>query len=205
MKEGFYLNKDLNFEYIEDFAEYIIKKIEADDELFATVVCKFEEAKDIIKYLMMVEDIDFENIYLESPDEKGYADEFCIELWCNDDVINFSCSPLKVDGKYENPCGDETYLFSNCSSKIIPLCEGSKVYFVSIEDEYDYDEKCSKYCSCGCSCDDSCVEYSKTDDGELHGFTASKSTDNGYHSYSFYTSDSLSKGDIRDILKEFGF
>ena len=199
------MNKDLNFEYIEDFAEYIIEKIEADDELFATVVCKFEEAKDIIKYLMIVEDIDFENIYLESPDERGYTDEFCIELWYNDGVINFSCDPLKVDGMYQNPCGDETYLFSNCSSKIIPLCKGSDLYFVNIEDEYGCNDKCDEYCLCDCYCGDSCVEYSKTDDGELHGFTASKSTDNGYHSYSFYTSDNLSKSDIRDILKEFGF
>ena len=45
----------------------------------------------------------------------------------------------------------------------------------------------------------------KTDDGELHGFTASKSTGSGYHSYSFYTSDNLSKSDIHDMLKEFGF
>lgn len=60
-------------------------------------------------------------------------------------------------------------------------------------------------CDCGCHCGDSCVEYDKSDDGELHGFTASKSTDNGYHSYSFYTSDKLSKSDICDILKEFGF
>ena len=194
---------DVNFEYIEDFVDYLTEKVEDNDELFATVVCKFEEAKDIIKYLMIVGDVDFENIYLESPDERGYEDEFCIELWYNDDVINFSCNPLKVDGKYDDPRGDETYLISNCSSKIIPLCEGSDLYFVNIEEEYD--EECDECCCCDCRCDDSRVEYSKTDDGELHGFTASKSTGDVYHSYSFYTSDNLSKSDIYDILKEFGF
>lgn len=138
---------DLNFEYIEEFVDYLVEKVEDNDELFATVVCKFNEAKEIIKYLMMFEDIDFENIYLESPDEKGYTDEFCMEFWYNDGVVNFSCDPLKVNGKYENPCGDETYLFDDCSSKIIPLCEGSKLYFVSIEDECDCDEECDCECS----------------------------------------------------------
>ena len=204
-KEGFYLNKDLNFEYIEDFVDYLAEKVEDNDELFTTVVCKFEEAKDIIKYLMIVGNVDFENIYLESPDERGYEDEFCIELWCNDGVINFSCDPLKSNGKYEIPCGDETYLLDNVSSKIIPLCEGSDLYFVNIEDECDCDAECDECCPCDCHCADRYVEYSNTDDGELHGFTASKSTGNGYHSYSFYTSDNLSKSDIRDMLREFGF
>ena len=155
------MNKDLNFEYIEDFVDYLTEKVEDNDELFATIVCRFEEAKDIIKYLMIVEDVDFENIYLESPDERGYEDEFCIELWYNDGVINFSCDPLKVNGKYENPCGDETYLLSNCSSKIIPLCEGSELYFVNIEDECDCGEECDEYCLCDCHCDD--TELCSTD------------------------------------------
>lgn len=145
---------DLNFEYIEEFVDYLVEKVEDNDELFATVVCKFNEAKEIIKYLMMFEDIDFENIYLESPDEKGYTDEFCMEFWYNDGVVNFSCDPLKVNGKYENPCGDETYLFDDCSSKIIPLCEGSKLSFVEIEDEDDYDEECDENCLCDCRNED---------------------------------------------------
>ena len=144
-------SKDVNFEYIEEFVDYLVEKVEDNDELFATVVCKFNEAREIIKYLMVFDNIDFENIYLESPDEKGYTDEFCIELWYNDGVVNFSCDPLKVNGKYENPCGDETYLFDNCSSKIIPLCDGSDLYFVNIEDESECD--CTEDCDCGnCEC-----------------------------------------------------
>ena len=154
MKEGFYLNKDLNFEYIEDFADYIVERVETDEELFATVVCKFEEAKEIIKYFMLFGDVDFENIQIESSDERGYDDEFCIELWYNDGIINFSCSPLMVNDEYENPCGDETYLFDNCSAALIPLCEEiTDLYFVSIEDEFDEcdcDEGCNE-CNC-CEC-----------------------------------------------------
>ena len=161
-------SKDINFEYIEEFVDYLVEKVEDNDELFATVVCKFNEAKEIIKYLMMFEDIDFENIYLESPDEKGYTDEFCMEFWYNDGVVNFSCDPLKVNGKYENPCGDETYLFDDCSSKIIPLCEDSKLYFVSIDDECD--------CECLCDCHNEDKELSTTEKSyySINGESVSK-------------------------------
>lgn len=159
-------NKDLNFEYIEEFVDYLVEKVEDNDELFATVVCKFNEAKEIIKYLMMFEDIDFENIYLESPDEKGYKDEFCMEFWYNDGVVNFSCDPLKVNGKYENPCGDETYLFNDCSSKIIPLCEGSKLYFVNIEGECD--------CEYPCECHKEDKGLSTTSSYTINGKSVSK-------------------------------
>ena len=165
-------SKDINFEYIKEFVHYLVKKVKDSDELFATVVCKFNEAKEIIKYLMMFEDIDFENIYLESPDEKGYTDEFCMEFWYNDGVVNFSCDPLKVNGKYENPCGDETYLFDDCNSKIIPLCEGSKLYFVSIDDEYDCDDKCD--CLCDCHKEDKELSTTEKSHYSINGKSVSK-------------------------------
>lgn len=161
-------SKDIKFEYIEEFVDYLIEKVEDNDELFATVVCKFDEAKEIIKYFMMFEDIDFENIYLESPDEKGYTDEFCMEFWYNDGIVNFSCDPLKVNGKYENPCGDETYLFDDCSSKIIPLCEGSKLYFVSI------DEKCDENCLCDCHKEDKELSTTEKSHYSINGKSVSK-------------------------------
>ena len=167
-------SKDINFEYIEEFVDYIVEEVEDNDELFATVVCKFDEARDIIRYLMAFDDIDFENIYLESPDEKGYMDEFCIELWYNDGVVNFSCDPLKLNGKYENPCGDETYLFDNCSSKIIPLCEGSNLYFVSIEEECDCDEDCDCECPCDCHKEDKELSTTEKSHYSINGKSVSK-------------------------------
>lgn len=200
------MNKDLNFEYIEDLVDYIVEEVESDEDAFITVIAKFDEAKEVLKSIMTYGDVNFESLQIESPIMDNYCDEFVISLWMNDGVVEIGCEKLKdEEGNYTNPCGDIVFLFSNCSSKIIPLCEDSDLYFVDIEDECDCDEECDVYCPCECHYSDSCVEYSKTDDGELHGFTASKSTDNGYHSYSFYTSDNLSKSDINDMLKEFGF
>lgn len=200
------MNKDINFEYIEEFVDYVIEEVENDEDAFVTVIAKFNEAKEILKNIIAYEDVNFESLQIESPIMDNYCDEFVISLWINDGVLEVGCEKLKDDdGCYTNPCGDVVFMLDDCSSKIIPLCEDSDLYFVNIEDECDCDEECDKYCPCDCHCGDSCVEYSKTDDGELHGFTASRSTGNRYHSYSFYTSDNLSKSDIHDMLKEFGF
>lgn len=199
-------SKDINFEYIEELVDYIVDEVESDEDKFVTVIAKFDEAKEILKNAMIYNDVNFESLQIESPIMDDYYDEFVLSFWMNDGILEVGCEKLKdEEGNYTNPCGDVVFLFDDCSSKIIHLCEGSKLYFVSIEDKCDCDEECDECCPCDCHCDDSCVEYSQTDDGELHGFTASKSTDNGYHSYSFYTSDALSKGDIHDMLKEFGF
>ena len=52
---------------------------------------------------------------------------------------------------------------------------------------------------------DTLVEYSDDKDGDTHGFTASRSDENGYYSYSFYTSEKLDKTDIQKMLKDMGF
>lgn len=52
---------------------------------------------------------------------------------------------------------------------------------------------------------DKYVEYSKDKDGDLHGFTASKSDGNSYYSCSVYTSDKFSLKDIQSLLQGAGF
>lgn len=45
----------------------------------------------------------------------------------------------------------------------------------------------------------------KTENGNAHGFTASRSDGDSYMSYSYYSSDELSHEDIQKMLKAFGF
>ena len=144
-------SKDLNFEYIEDFVDYVVNEVENDEDKFVTVIAKFDEAKEIFKELMTYDDVNFESLQIESPIMDNYCDEFVLSLWMNDGVLEIGCEKLKnEEGEYTNPCGDAVFLFDNCSSKIIPLCEGAKLYFVNIEDECDCDEGCDEKCSCGC-------------------------------------------------------
>lgn len=75
------------------------------------------------------------------------------------------------------------------------------------------DEDCPTKCKVGCKDDakdnktdkEEYVEYSKDKNGDLHGFTASKSDGNSHYSYSVYTSDKLSVRDIQSLLQEVGF
>lgn len=198
-------SKDLNFGCIGEFADYIVERVENDEELFLTVVGKFEEIKEIIKGMIYVTEVEFEDIRLESHNIDGYEDEYVLDCWCADGIVNIGCEPAKRDGAYLNFGGDETYLLENASSKIISLCDGSDLYFVNIGEDCGCDEDCDCDCPCECHKYECCIECSEAEEGDIHGFTASKSTGNGYHSYSFYTSNTLSKDDIRSILKELGF
>jgi hypothetical protein len=154
LKEGLNLkSKDINFEYIEEFVDYLIEKVENDDDNFVTVIAKFDEAKEILKNAMTYDDVNFESLQIESPIMDDYCDEFVLSFWINDGVLEIGCEKLKnEEGDYTNPCGDVIFLFGDCSSKIIPLCEGSKLYFVNMEDECDCDEGCD--CD-SCKCCDS--------------------------------------------------
>ena len=147
------MNKDLYFERVEEFADYIVEKIEEDEDLFVAVVGKFETIKLLLKEIIACEFVDFEDIEIESGAVTGYTDEFVLSLWMNDGVIELGCEKLKRDGEYICPCGDEIYLFEDCSSKVIPLCDGYDLYFVSFEDGCDCDEECGECCNCGCHCD----------------------------------------------------
>ena len=167
-------SKDITFEYIEEFVDYIVNEVENDEDLFLTVVGKFEEIKNIIKEMIVIADVDFENIVLSCPEASDYTDEYVLDCWCYDGVIQIGCEPAKRDGKYLNPCGDETYLFDDCSSKIIPLCEGSKLYFVEIEDESDYGEECDENCLCDCRNEDKELSTTKKSHYSINGESVSK-------------------------------
>lgn len=144
-------SKDLNFEYIEEFVDCLVNEVENNEDKFVTVIAKFDEAKEILKELMTYDDVNFESLQIESPIMDNYCDEFVLPLWMNDGVLEIGCEKLKnEEGEYTNPCGDVVFLFDNCSSKIIPLCEGSELYFVNIDDECECDEGCDEKCPCDC-------------------------------------------------------
>lgn len=196
-------SRDLNFEYYEDFVDYLTDKVVDNDESFLTVVGKFEEMREIFKRVMLYEDVNFENIDIKSPNVCEYKGEFYLSLWFDDGVLNVDCKPLKENDDYIHPCGDEVYLIDNISSKIIRLCETPDLYFVNVGNCDDGYKGCDS--ACACREGESCVEYSKGDDGDIHGFTASKSDNKGYYSVSYYTSDALNKDGVQSMLRDFGF
>ena len=48
------------------------------------------------------------------------------------------------------------------------------------------------------------ISLSKDHKGNIHGFSANQTTDSGHYSYSYYSSNKLTKDDISMLIKEFG-
>ena len=66
-------------------------------------------------------------------------------------------------------------------------------------DDDDEEDPCEECCNdCNCFCDED-------EDGNVHGFTVSKTDDNGYMSCSYYSSEGFDEDDMRDILELLGY
>lgn len=196
--------KRINFEYIEEFVEYLTNLVYDDEDMFITVVAKYNEMHQILEDIIASEEVYLESIHFDDIDVAGCNEDYCLSMNLERDKICIKCTPLKVDRKYTNPCGDNTYLFPNISSDITFLCEGSNIYLVNIAEDEECNG-CDHECFCNCPKNETCVECSVGEDEDIHGFTASKSDDDGYYSFSFYTSNTLSKEDIHSMLKKYGF
>mgnify|MGYP000041295005 FL=1 len=194
--------KTLHFKDYEDFAcavSDVYDRVKSDDEYNSVdVVAKYEDAKEIIRELI---GIGYGIAFIDGfgdPEWDGYDDAFVISLL--DDEI--WCEPVKRKDGYIFVEADVVYIFDDCNSKIISKIEADEVYEVEIGNEYDdCDGDCEK-----CPAHDETYLYTSEDeDGNTHGFTASKSDGDSYMSYSYYSSDELSHEDIQKMLKAFEF
>lgn len=194
--------KTLHFENYEGFACAVsdtYDRIKSDDKYNSIdVVAKYEDAKEIIRELI---GIGYGIAFIDkfgNPEWDGYDDAFVISLL--DDEI--WCEPVRRDKGYIFIEADVVYIFVDCNSKIIPKIESDEVYEVGIGEDYD---DCDGDCE-NCNChNETYLHTSEDEDGNTHGFTASRSDGDSYMSYSFYSSDELSHEDIQKILKAFGF
>lgn len=194
--------KTLHFEDYEDFACAVADRydrVKSDDKYNSVdVVAKYEDTKEIICELVgMGYGIAFIN-ELANPEYDGYDDAFVISLL--DDEI--WCEPVKRDDRYIYVEADVVYILDNCNSKIVPKIEADEVYEVEIGNECDDCDSDCKNCECH---NDTYLHTSEDEDGNTHGFTASRSDGDSYMSYSYYSSDELSHEDIQKMLKAFGF
>lgn len=195
----------IHFDYIEELCEKILDRLETDEDTWVSVVGKYDDIRAFIKDLLTYDDVNFDCLDICNPKCNDYTSEYVVDIWATDGKIVFDCEPAKVDDEYDYYKGDVLYMLDGTKQALANNCEYDEKYFVIIgederEDECDYDT----YPCCGGK-KEVAVEYSKGADGKLHGFSASKSTDNGYHSYSFLTNSVLAKDDIRHMLDELGF
>lgn len=158
-----------------EFAEYIL------DEL-----AKLDDTS--IKEVYFIDNVGV-NEYLVSVDDNEYIRVVPIQDYVVIDDVDIVY--IDMDGDIKQDIID---YYVNEDKEVI--------LFGQKDDNCDGD---CEHCYCMSDTDDTYVHLSDGNDGNTHGFIASKSDGDSYMSYSYYTSDELSQNDIERMLKTFGF
>ena len=179
---------------VDDIISIYINRLYHTDKTVGVIVNK-EIAEYILDILIRLDEtsikeidlVDYMNIdeYLVSVDDSGVITVVPIEDF---GILD------KTDIFYIDMDGD-------IEQNIIDYCvnENKEVILFGQEDNCDGD--CE---NCNCH-DETYLHTSEDEDGNAHGFTASRSDGDSYMSYSYYSSDELSHEDIQKMLKAFGF
>ena len=142
----------------------------------------------------MLDEIDEVWVHADSHNDLLYRDDNEVLITIGYDGMIF-VEEARIDGVL---IGNEdcslTYIYDGFGKKDIDVlsASGESILIFGFEEDEIEDV-------------DTLVEYSDDKDGDTHGFTASRSDENGYYSYSFYTSEKLDKSDIQKMLKDMGF
>lgn len=199
--------KTLYFNDTENFIEHIKKEYEkykTNEEVYfcgISIVAHYEIMCEIINTLIKNTDFRLYDIELENPDTDNYYNEWILTI---DDLGEVWCEKAKRTSVYITTDSNIIFVHNDVSSKFIVENKRSNLIAFDIGEEDDFIplSKCEENCCNKCN---ESVEYSKNDDGSLHGFSAARSDGNSYFGYTFYTSDDVSESFLKDILKEFGF
>lgn len=139
---------------------------------------------------------EFDDVWVneESHNELLYKDDNKVIITLCDDGMIFIEPAYDMDGDIKRAEAVLNYVYDDFTNKEVEdiAVDTFSVLVFGFEEEEIEDE-------------DTLVEYSDDKDGDAHGFTASRSDENGYYSYSFYTSEKLDKNDIQKMLKDMGF
>lgn len=181
---------------VDDIISIYINRLYHTDKTVGVVVNK-EIAEYILDNLIRLDEtsikeidlVDYMNIgeYLVSVDDGGVITVVPIEDF---GILD------KTDIFYIDMDGD-------IEQNIIDYCVNEDKEVILFGQEDDCDGGCEN-----CNCHDETYLHTSEDedeDGNAHGFTASRSDGDSYMSYSYYSSDELSHEDIQKMLKAFGF
>ena len=179
---------------VDDIVKIYINRLYHTDKTVGVIVNK-EIAEYILDILIRLDEtsikeidlVDYMNIdeYLVSVDDDGVITVIPIE----DYVVLDSTDIFYID------------MDGDIKQDVIDYCvnEDKEVILFGQEDNCDGDcENCPAN-------DEIYLHTSEDEDGNAHGFTASRSDGDSYMSYSYYSSDELSHEDIQKMLKAFGF
>ena len=164
--------------------------------------CKFDFAKELIETLVRMGNSIGCILELNDNDVSGYDKEFVVYL-TKDGV---TCEPAYCEDSYYFGGGDISYVHEDCNSALLKYIDSEYIYEFGIKDEDSCEPKCGSECCGCCDCDEEDdypheVDYENNESDNMHGFNVNKSDDNGYYSYSFYSTD---KNLVEQMAKMFG-
>lgn len=192
MKHTKYEDMDIiNVDEYEDIIDILLNRLLNTEKTVGIVVNK-EFAEYITSILLKIpetsiKEIDFIDWY--------NVNEYLVYI-NNDGYV----TAIPIDDKVVLDNADIIYINMDGDIKqdVIDYCvnEDKKVILFGLTDD----------CNCDGDCEN-CIGHDydvyKLDDDYIHGFTANKTDDSSYVSYSYYTTEDLSDKDIEKILKAF--
>lgn len=175
----------IEFGYICELAElmdtYITTNISENEYPIVSVYGNYEIVKTLIESLVMLGNPIGSILELEEFEMSHYNKEFVVYL--TEDGV--TCEKTWHKDCYYNGGGDISFIYEDCSSKLLSHIDSEVMYEFAIG-ECEDDEECD--CDeCQCACTDKEIAIEK--DGDMHGFSVNQSGENGWSSYSFYSTD----------------
>lgn len=179
---------------VDDIISIYINRLYHTDKTVGVIVNK-EIAEYIMDELLALDETSVKEIDLI---DHMNIDEYLVSV---DDNCVITVVPIEDFGVL-----DKTDIFyidmdGDISQDIINYCVNEDKEVILFGQEDDCDGDCE---NCNCH-DETYLHTSEDENGNAHGFTASRSDGDSYMSYSYYSSDELSHEDIQKMLKVFGF
>lgn len=198
------LMKSMNTHYFDDYESFVCEVDDMYDSMnddFKTVgiIAKYEEAKEILQQLICIGyDIAHIKLYDELFDE--YYDEYIINLTSS----GIYCEKFKHKNEYIKEDSTITYVSNECNSACLKHIDSNKILCFEIDsEEYEIgDDLEIGLWDDGCDCCEECCPYEYDED--MHGFTATRNSEDGYSSVSFYSTEKIDTNEMKDLLEIFG-
>lgn len=155
------------------------------------IVAKYDEAKEIIKELLCLGH-DIKSIEIHDCEYEDYFDEYVVTI-TNDGIY---CEKFKCENGYFCEESDVTYVSNECNSICFKHIDSDIVYAFQIGDDECYEcDECLENCS---DCNDCC-----DCENDMHGLTITKTTDNGYSTISFYSTENFKSDELKRFMDIF--
>lgn len=190
----------IKIEHMSEIADIMYDAVETG--VGAMFVGKYEDAADVIKYLLTYDDTLIKNVTVNDFEVYGYDKEYYVSLdtekmvWCE----KAYCEEINDYLMTEEPL---VLVADDCNSAILKKIISDNILEVSFGYE---DEECDGNCAC-CQCNDNhevITRVATDDDGVIRGFEKSWETNEDgmhYHStYSFFSSD---ENMLKNMLENF--